>query len=193
MYRLADALLQLAQSLGVVIRTEAAVVRIIVEQNRARAVVLASGGQIRADVVVSNADVDYTYRSLLGLNERRFSSYEPSLSGFVLMIGVRQRFPSLLHHNIFFSANYESEFDALVERRTIPADPTVYVCNTSFTDAQHAPRDVRTFSCLPTRRRLKPHLRRNSASGRDGGVNTGRSSSKNSPVWISASRKTKSR
>lgn len=139
MYGLADALLRLAQSFGVVVQTDAPVVRIAVERKVARAVVVASGEEVRADVVVSNADVAYTYHSLLGYTGRRFASYEPSLSGFVVMLGVRQRFPSLLHHNIFFSSDYRAEFDALVERQTIPTDPTVYVTNTSFTDPHHAP------------------------------------------------------
>ncbi len=138
-YRLTEALLRLAQSLGVVVQTNAPVARIVVEHMTARAVVLASGEEIRADVVVSNADVDYTYRSLLGLNGRQATSYDPSLSGLVLMLGVRQRFPSLQHHNIFFSSDYRAEFNALVEHRTIPSDPTVYVCNTCFSDPQHAP------------------------------------------------------
>jgi len=34
----------------------------------------------------------------------------------------------LLHHNIFFSPNYEEEFDQLTTQRNVPVDPTVYVC-----------------------------------------------------------------
>ena len=70
---------------------------------------------------------------------RRLRKATPSLSGFVLLLAVRGRTPSLQHHNVWFPQDYDAEFDAIFGRDAHPVDdPTVYVC---------APDDPR---CAPT-------------------------------------------
>ena len=39
----------------------------------------------------------------------------------------RSAFP-LSHHTVFFGQDYRAEFDAIFKRRTLPEDPTVYLC-----------------------------------------------------------------
>ena len=39
----------------------------------------------------------------------------------------RSAFP-LSHHTVFFGRDYRAEFDAIFKRRTLPEDPTVYLC-----------------------------------------------------------------
>src|SRR6266542_3950915 len=52
----------------------------------------------------------------------------PSLSGFVLLLGVRGRTPAVAHHNVLFPADYDPEFDAVFGRRAAPvADPAIYL------------------------------------------------------------------
>jgi phytoene dehydrogenase-like protein len=62
---LTQALAKAGQALGVTIRTEADVARIIVQNGTALGVVLASGEEIRASVVASNADANVTFRKLI--------------------------------------------------------------------------------------------------------------------------------
>lgn len=64
---------------------------------------------------------------------------EPSSSGFVLLLGVKKKFPQLAHHNIFFSDDYRAEFDALFRDLRPAENPTVYVCASSRTDATQSP------------------------------------------------------
>ena len=49
--------------------------------------------------------------------------------------GVNRSFPDLDLHNIFFSDNYQAEFDAIFRDKTIFDDPTVYV-NITAKDVQ---------------------------------------------------------
>jgi phytoene dehydrogenase-like protein len=63
---ISQALARSAEHLGVVVQTNARVARIIVEQDRTKGVVLENGEEIRASVVVSNADPKRTYLTLLG-------------------------------------------------------------------------------------------------------------------------------
>lgn len=60
---------------------------------------------------------------------RRLRSATPSLSGFVLLLAVKGRTADLRHHNVWFPADYDAEFDAIFGRDAHPVDdPTVYVC-----------------------------------------------------------------
>jgi phytoene dehydrogenase-like protein len=63
---LSDAIAKAAVDAGVVIRTDAPVERILVQEDRAAGVVLESGEQVLASTVVSNADPKTTFLRLLG-------------------------------------------------------------------------------------------------------------------------------
>ena len=100
------ALASLAIDLGVDIRTQTPVRRIIVEQGRVRGVETAAGEVIRAGVVVSNSDSVRTHRELVdGQPQQRFlkrRGYEPACSGVVLYLGLDKRYEQLIHHNFVF-------------------------------------------------------------------------------------------
>lgn len=138
MYRLAEVLRSLALELGVNIRTSTEVRSIEIKNRRASGVKLADGETIKADRVVSNADALYAREQLLDAQEPA-PHVEPSLGGFVLLLGVKKRYAELSHHNIFFSPDYRSEFESMVDSRQPAQDPTIYVANTSFADPTHAP------------------------------------------------------
>jgi phytoene desaturase len=127
---LADELARRVTALGGRIRTGTEVVRIETAAGAASGVLLADGGRLPADVVVANADALHVYRDLLPqpAQVRRLRRTTPSLSGFVLLLGVRGRTPNLAHHNVLFPASYDAEFDAIFGDPAAPvADPTIYV------------------------------------------------------------------
>ena len=101
----------------------------------------ADGQRHRADVVVANVDAEHLYRDLLPDPRalRRASRAEPSMSGFVVLAGVRGRTPGIAHHMVWFSADQAREFRQLTDDRTFPADPTIYACVSSVTDPTQAP------------------------------------------------------
>lgn len=141
MYALVQSLEHLALEAGVAIRTGCAVRSALLRQDAAAGVVLESGEELPADAVVCNADALYASRELLGNGAgRRYERAEPSLSGFVMLLGVRQSFPGLAHHNIFFSADYREEFRRLFDDGMPAGDPTVYVSVSACSDPSMAPR-----------------------------------------------------
>lgn len=139
--RLAEALRRRAESLGVEIATGAEVDEIVVEPTggplsttlRARGV--RSGGSVAwADCVIANCDVADALDRLLAHAPparklgRKYADEELSLSAYVLLaVGPEAPLP-LVHHNVFFSRDYQREFDELVVQRRPPEEPTVYVC-----------------------------------------------------------------
>ena len=127
---LADELARRVTALGGRIRTGTEVTRIETAAGRASGVRLADGGRLPAEVVVANADAAHVYADLLPQPRvlRRLRRSTPSLSGFVLLLGVRGRTPGLAHHNVLFPAAYDAEFDAIFGDPAAPvADPTLYV------------------------------------------------------------------
>ena len=130
LHRLADALHDRVTARGGTVRTEADVVRIETAGGRVSGVQLADGGRLPADVVVANADARHVYRDLLPQPRllRRARRAVPSLSGFVMLLGVRGRTPGLAHHNVLFPDAYDPEFDAVFGDPAAPvADPTIYI------------------------------------------------------------------
>jgi phytoene desaturase len=128
---LADALLSRCLDLGVVVRTGTAVTAIDAAGGRVHGV-RAGGERVPADIVVTDVDARDVYRDLLPTPRRLARLADRSLSGFVLLLGVRGR-SGLPHHNAFFPDDYDAEFDAVfgdpgrgVRARPAP-DPTVYV------------------------------------------------------------------
>lgn len=140
LYRVAEAMRDMAIRLGVQFEFNRSVSRIDVENGTAVGV----DGE-RFDIVVSNSDSTDTYTRLLPdsvvtpAKKRSFSAIEPSCSGFVLMLGLDKKYPQLAHHNIFFSDDYKREFDDIFVRKSLPQDPTIYIADTSHSDPSHAP------------------------------------------------------
>ncbi len=143
MYEIPKALAKLAAESGVEIYTESEVEKIEIENGKAVGVRV--GGEVfGCDFVVANSDAVETYRNLIdkkarkNFSDKKIAKTEPSCSGFVLLLGTKERFPQLAHHNIFFSDDYKAEFDAIFRDQRPAQSPTIYVCATSRTDDSQA-------------------------------------------------------
>ncbi|MEM6261334.1 MAG: 1-hydroxycarotenoid 3,4-desaturase CrtD [Bacteroidota bacterium] len=122
------ALIQLAKDLGVKFHLNQPVDKIEVENQRATGIWL-NGEFEPFDVVVSNMDVVPTYRKLLADQPapERTLNQPRSSSALIFYWGVNKNFPELDLHNIFFSGDYQQEFNQIWQEKTVPTDPTVYV------------------------------------------------------------------
>jgi phytoene desaturase len=150
--RIADAVADRARFLGAEIVTGVAVDRVREAGGRVTGVV-AGDRSFPADVVVSDVDAAVLYRRLLPRPAvvRRLSRAAPSLSGFVLLLGLRGRTPGLHHHTVSFPGDYDAEFDAVFAtgrvRRAAPVDdPTLYFSVPR--DATTAPRGDESWFVL---------------------------------------------
>lgn len=140
MISITNALMALATKKGVRFHFNTPVERIIENQGRVRGVVV-HNRNVEADVVVSNVDVYFTYKYLLqdAHKANRLLRQERSCSGMIFYWGMKESFPELHLHNIFFSKQYRTEFDHIFRRKQLYHDPTVYVNITSKLEAEHAP------------------------------------------------------
>jgi len=151
LYRIAVALEGIARKLGVQFEFGATVTQIQLEDitspimpdrkaQAVEAVTLEDGRNFPCDVVICNADAATLYEDLLPKNlDERSKRLEPSISGFVMLLGVAGETQGLEHHNIFFSHDYKKEFVEIFEELRPATGPTIYVCISSKTDASQAP------------------------------------------------------
>ena len=160
LHRIAAALAATAREQGTVIRTGADVTRITLSGNAVHGVELAGGERIAADVVVANADATTVYRDLLPQSAgaaplRRLRGAVPSLSGFVLLLGVDGGPKLPAHHTVLFPRDYDAEFDAIFGPRPAPvADPTLYIAAPD--DRAVAPHGQRSWFVLVNAPRSGP-------------------------------------
>ena len=134
--RLAEA----AHSLGVVFHANCPVESIEVTQGRVVGVRV-QNTVVPASIVVSNADVHYTYERLMPLVKRpkKILNKELSSSAVVFYWGMKGHFGNLGVHNLFFTEDYQAEFKAVFETKTLMEDPSIYVHISSKAEPSDAP------------------------------------------------------
>jgi phytoene desaturase len=149
MISITHALYQLALKKGVEFHFNTPVQHIIHHQGQVKGI-SANNENYFADVVVSNADVYFTYKNLLKdeSKAKHVLKQERSCSGVIFYWGMRKEFPQLHLHNIFFSNNYKTEFDYIFKRKQLFNDPTVYVNITSKMEAGQAPQGKENWFIL---------------------------------------------
>lgn len=86
-----------------------------------------------ADIVICNTDY-FMFQTLLGRSAKRI---ELSTSAYIELISLTEPTP-LYHHNVLFSDDYKSEFNALRNGR-YASNPTVYACYPYASDHTHPP------------------------------------------------------
>lgn len=140
MISITKALVKLAEKKGVQFHFNSPVQQIIHHAGTAKGIVV-NNENVFADVVLSNADVYFTYQQLLNDEQqtRKVAKQERSCSGMIFYWGMNREFPDLHLHNIFFSKNYAAEFQSLFLQHRLYNDPTVYVNITSKMEKGLAP------------------------------------------------------
>lgn len=141
-YRIVEKLTELAKEVGVKIFTNSNVEKIIVDRRKIKGLKV-NGLETTFDVVISNADVFYTYQNLIGETNskepKRYINQELSTSAIVFYFGVEGNSNNFEMDNILFSENYEREFHQLFEEKIIPDDPTIHIHISSKKNKKDAP------------------------------------------------------
>ncbi len=156
-YQMALAYERLALDLNVEMYTRSRVDYLFAESESVYAVRYRTHELIHADAVVINADYTESAKKLLPPDARQRlprQKLEPSSGGFQLMMGINVDKNKLAHHNVFFSSDYRKEFDDIFVRKIPPEDPTLYLCISSKTDSDHAPKGFENWFVMAN----VPHL-----------------------------------
>lgn len=122
-----NSLVELGKRHGVEFITEAPVEAVVEKSGKIQGVKV--NGQLHeAGIVVSDIDI-YKLYDMLKKHKvpKQQLKQERSSSALIFYWGMKKEFPGLDLHNIFFSEDYETEFDYIFRKKDVYRDPTVYV------------------------------------------------------------------
>jgi phytoene desaturase len=153
---------RLLAELGAALQCNAPVTEIIMNGRKAQGVRLADGAVHKADIVISNADVAWTYLNLIAPRhrrkntDRRIMRMKYSMSLFVIYFGVQRRYTDtpLAHHNIILSKRYQELLREIFDEKVLPDDFSLYLHMPTMTDPSLAPAGHEAFYVLSP----VPHL-----------------------------------
>ena len=143
MHEIVKAMVSLCEELGVVFQLGEEVSGIDVDNGKVKGVHTAIGNY-EADFVVGGADYHHIEQQLL---DKKWRNYTPEYwekrtmapSSLLFYVGVDEKVAGLLHHNLFFDADFEKHADEIYENPAWPKNPLFYVSCPSKTDATVAP------------------------------------------------------
>ncbi len=141
MYRVVEALMDIASRAGVEFVFNAAVERIDVNGTSARGVVLADGQHLEAEAVLANADLPYVYRELLPQDGQAdpFGHKRFSCSAISFFWGVDRRYDQLKPHTLFLADDYRENFKSIIQDLTLSENPSLYLHAPARLDPAMAP------------------------------------------------------
>lgn len=160
MCKIAEGMKELAVSLGVEIRTGVDVTRIEVSGKLVTGL-QTSIGNIAVDGLIAAADYNHVEQQLLEEKYRNYSAgywegktFAPSC--LIYYVGVSKKIKKLLHHNLFFDADFEQHANDIYSDPKWPDKPLFYVCCPSKTDDTVAPEGMENlFILVPVATGLK--------------------------------------
>ena len=149
MHSISMSLYKLAKDIGVDFQFNTKVEKILTENKQVTGIKTESEW-IKADIVISNSDVVPTYRQLLKDHKapEKILQQPRSSSALIFYWGIKKEFPQLDLHNIFFSEDYETEFDYIFNKKDVHDDPTVYVNISSKDEKSDAPKDCENWFAM---------------------------------------------
>ncbi|PFA70165.1 phytoene desaturase [Bacillus sp. AFS015802] len=128
------------QELGGVVRLGTRIKEIVVKGRKAVGVRTEEGEMIPAEDVIVNGDFITATKHLINEKNRpshpdkKLDSYEPSISAFVILAGLRTFQDGIHHHHVYFSEDYQKEFREIFSEKSLPSDPTIYISHSAATD-----------------------------------------------------------
>lgn len=132
----------LAKELGVTIHTNSPIEKIIVENEKATAIVI-NGERIYADVILSGADyhhsetlLDQKYRQY---SEKYWSKKTFAPSSLLFYVGFDKKLQNVAHHNLFFDVDFDKHAQDIYDNPKWPKEPLFYANFTSITNQNLAP------------------------------------------------------
>lgn len=159
---LVEGLVKLFEDIGGSIKLNTEIDEILIENRKATGVRLKDGSIHKADIIVSNADVPFTYKNMIDAKHRKkytdkkIDKTKYSMSLFVIYFGTDRRYTDtkLKHHNIILSKRYKELLKDIFDKKILADDFSLYLHMPTITDPTIAPDGCESFYVLSP----VPHL-----------------------------------
>ena len=142
MYQVVLAIETLAKSLGVKIKTNASVDKIIIDNGKTSGII-SNGETYHFDVLLSGADYHHT-ETLLDAKYRQYSEQYWSKkvfapSSLLFYVGFDKKLKNVNHHTLFFDVDFDAHAKDIYDNPKWPKNPLFYASFPSITDKSAAP------------------------------------------------------
>ena len=153
MYEIVKAMKSLAEELGVVFHTNAAVEKILVDKGNVSAIKV-NGKTFDTDYVVAGADYHHS-ESLLDKGYRQYTeaywhkkTYAPS--SLLFYVAFDKKLSNVEHHNLFFDTDFDRHAEEIYVDPKWPEEPLFYANFPTVTDQSMGPENSETaFFLIP--------------------------------------------
>jgi phytoene desaturase len=157
------ALARIARRLGVEIRLDEPVKRVLTDGRKATGV-RTEQNEYRADAVVINADFARAMSRLVPdelrrrWTNRKLERKAMSCSAFMMYLGVRGVYDRVAHHTIYVAKDYQQNMRDIGHTHKLSNDPSFYLQNACVTDPSLAPDGMSTLYVLVPVTHKSPHV-----------------------------------
>lgn len=146
-YSVIDSISKLAEKLGVIIRTDSTVNKIIIKNKTVKGI-LVNDSYLEFDCVISGADYHHTEFLL----EEKYRNYSDSYwrkrifapSALLFYVGFDKKLKNISHHTLFFDTDFNAHIESIYDFPTWPESPLFYCSFPSVTDNSVAPKGNET-------------------------------------------------
>ncbi len=149
-----DALERLMVKVGIQIELNCTVERLCIHDRIVTGAVVKGRKRIDADLVVSNVDPNYLFRSMIQKKDQPFSLRlkrkltRLSMGLFVLFFGSTRKYPDVAHHTIWLGPRYKELLEDIFQKKTLAEDFSLYIHRPTATDPSFAPAGMDSFYVL---------------------------------------------
>ena len=141
MRALVQALVDCGVRQGVSYQFNQAVQGLVLENNAVKAVKLANGKTLAADIIVTNADPALVYEIWLSSDVPKpilHNRYKHSMSLFVWYFSTKKIYKNVQHHTILFGEGYRETLNNIFNKQILDDDLSIYLHRPAATDPSHA-------------------------------------------------------
>lgn len=142
-YKVVDAMMEIGAAQGVNYHVNSEVQSLQVENGKITHIQTAAKTH-KADAVIGAADYHHIEQKLLSKNhrvydEKYWNSRVLAPSALIFYLGINKKVKNLIHHNLFFDADFKVHSEEIYKSVQWPTNPLFYVCCPSKTDPNVAP------------------------------------------------------
>jgi phytoene desaturase len=142
MYQVILAMENLAKELGVTVKVNSNIEKIIVKNDKAVGLV-SNGESFYSDIVVSGADYHHTEtlldKSLRQYSEKYWEKKTFAPSSLLFYVGFDKKLKNVNHHTLFFDVDFDVHAETIYDNPKWPENPLFYASFPSITDTNAAP------------------------------------------------------
>jgi phytoene desaturase len=114
--------------------------------------VIAAGEKHDSDIVLSGADYHHTEALLdegyRGYTENYWNKKVFAPSALLFYLGISKKLENMIHHTLFFDADFDQHAEAIYDDKRWPEKPLFYVSCASKTDSESAPEGCENVTIL---------------------------------------------